>query len=51
MKEKRASLLFFGALALVYVSIFLLLCRTPLYDFTSTRGAHNDFLFSSDDVY
>lgn len=52
MKEKRASLLlFFGALALVYGSIFLLLCRTPLYDFTSTRGAHNDFLFSSDDVY
>lgn len=52
MREKRASLLlFFGALALVYVSVFLLLCRTPLYDFTSARGAHNDFLFSSDDVY
>lgn len=43
--------MFFGILILVYGAVFLLLCGTSLYDFTSGRGAHNDFLFSTDDVY
>lgn len=52
MKQQRTSLfVFFGILILVYGAVFLLLCGTPLYDFASSRGAHNDFLFSTDDVY
>lgn len=50
-KRRTSLFLFFGALALIYIAVFLLLCRTPLYDFNSSRGAHNDFLFSTDDVY
>ena len=39
---------FFLCLAAVYVAIFAFLCHTPFYDVT---GAHNDRLFSADDVY
>ena len=39
---------FFLCLAAVYGAIFAFLCRTPFYDVT---GAHNDRLFSADDVY
>jgi len=52
MNQRRISLLlFFGGLGLAYGLVFLLLRGTPLYDFASTRGSHNDFLFSADDVY
>lgn len=39
---------FFAALAVVYGILFLLVCRTGFYDVT---GAHNDRVFSADDVY
>ena len=41
-------LAFFLCLAALYGAIFAFLCRTPFYDVT---GAHNDRLFSADDVY
>lgn len=51
MDKRRAfyqRLAFFLCLAAVYGAIFAFLCRTPFYDVT---GAHNDRLFSADDVY
>ncbi len=39
---------FFAALAALYGVLFLLVCRTGFYDVT---GAHNDRVFSADDVY
>lgn len=44
----RRNLVFFACLAVLYGIIFLILCRTPFYDVTF---AHNDRLFSADDVY
>lgn len=44
----RRRLLFFAGLAALYGLIFLLVCRTPFYNVAS---AHNDRLFSADDVY
>lgn len=44
----RRRLLFFVGLAVLYGLIFLALCRTPFFDVTY---AHNDRLFSADDVY
>ena len=44
----RARLLFFAGLAVLYGVIFLALYRTPFFDVTA---AHNDRLFSADDVY
>lgn len=41
-------LLFFAGLAAIYGLIFLYLCQTPFFDVTN---AHNDRLFSADDVY
>ena len=41
-------ILFFGGLAAVYVLLFLLVRRTGFYDLA---GAHNDRVFSADDVY
>ena len=51
MEEKssfRARLIFFGSLAAIYIVIFFALWNTPFFDVT---GAHNDRLFSADDVY
>lgn len=39
---------FFAALAVFYGILFLLVCRTGFYDIA---GAHNDRVFSADDVY
>lgn len=44
----RRRLLFFAGLAVLYGVVFLALCRTPFFDVTN---AHNDRLFSTDDVY
>lgn len=44
----RRRLLFFAGLAVLYGVIFLSLYRTPFFDVTA---AHNDRLFSADDVY
>ncbi len=41
-------IIFFGGLAAVYVLLFLLVQRTGFYDLA---GAHNDRVFSADDVY
>ena len=38
---------FFAALAVFYGILFLLVCRTGFYDIA---GAHNDRVFSADDV-
>ena len=51
MDKRRAfyrRLAFFLCLAALYGAIFAFLCGTPFYDVT---GAHNDRLFSADDVY
>ena len=52
MKEKHFWFLGFTAvfavLAALYIAAFAAVSRTPFYDVT---GAHNDRLFSSDDVY
>lgn len=51
MDKRKAGyqrLAFFLCLAAVYGAIFAFLCHTPFYDVT---GAHNDRLFSADDVY
>lgn len=40
--------LFFAALAALYTGLFLLVWRTGFYD---VAGAHNDRVFSADDVY
>jgi len=46
--QTAQRIVFFTALAAVYGALFLLICRTGFYDVTS---AHNDRLFSADDVY
>ena len=38
----------FAFLCALYILLFVLLCQTPLY---SIEGAHNDRLFSADDIY
>lgn len=52
MKDRRYSsagrLIFFSALAVLYAGLFLVICRTGFYD---VAGAHNDRVFSADDVY
>lgn len=51
MDKRKAGyqrLAFFLCLAALYGAIFAFLCHTPFYDVT---GAHNDRLFSADDVY
>lgn len=47
MRDRR-RLIFFAALAAVYAGAFLLVWRTGFYDLA---GAHNDRVFSADDVY
>lgn len=50
MKQDQARwrFAFFAALALLYGGLFLLVCSTGFYDVTN---AHNDRVFSADDVY
>lgn len=47
-RQARWRLGFFAALAVIYGAVFLLICRTGFYDLTA---AHNDRVFSADDVY
>ena len=44
--QRRAA--FFAGLAVLYTGLFLLVCSSGCYDIT---GAHNDRVFSADDVY
>lgn len=47
-RQAARRLGFFAALAVLYGILFLLICRTGFYDIA---GAHNDRVFSADDVY
>lgn len=47
-RDRTARLIFFAALALLYVALFLLLRQTQLFQ---VAGRHNDWLFSCDDLY
>ena len=47
-RHTRLRILFFAALALLWGGLFLVVCRTGFYD---VAGAHNDRVFSADDVY
>ena len=47
-KDAWKRIAVFAVLAALYIAAFAAVSRTPFYDVT---GAHNDRLFSSDDVY
>lgn len=47
-RDRTARIIFFAALAVLYVVLFLLLRQTNLFQ---VSGRHNDWLFSCDDLY